>query len=180
MFLKRKCLLVNKQTEQIISADSISDFCKKAKLLKNDKFHITPILNGDRPSHKHWVLPSVFYKKICLKDIYGNIYKDSIRNFIFKNGLTFQFIWKLINNKKMVSNGLMLKNTNINHININSYIINNYKFLSPKNKIVKLKTIRKSLKDISYHSLWSLSRGKYEKIKGYKFLSADIQKKSIL
>jgi hypothetical protein len=70
----RACKLKNIATGKVISAKSIAAFCKKVGLIGNERYHLTPVLDGERVHHKGWTTPEKYaelYKAREWKDIYG-------------------------------------------------------------------------------------------------------------
>lgn len=74
---KRFIHLCNFVTGESVSAQSVVDFCKKVGFKKNERYHLTPILEGKEISFKNWVLPETYKflsTKLDLIDIFGNEY----------------------------------------------------------------------------------------------------------
>ncbi len=106
----RKCKLQNWKTGKIIEAKSISEFCRLAGLSKNDKFHLTPVLDAkpQRYSFKGWHIPR--NDNFNFKDIHGNEYKvKNVIKFALENGIHLSKLFDLIDDKISIYNGLFLK-----------------------------------------------------------------------
>lgn len=104
---ERLCVLENIDTGKIVTTHSISDFCREsglAKLNPNARYHITPILDGDRPSYKGWFLPETLKKVIKLRDLYDNVYEMTVKEWIQKHGTAGSALKLLTGTKKFISN----------------------------------------------------------------------------
>ncbi len=109
----RKVDLVNFDTDERIKANSISEFCRLAKLLGSDKYHITPILDGERIHHKNWCLPSLLEIKAIFVDLHYNEYTlVDLLKLRRKYQLTLSSLVKLINGDIDIYKGLHIKGTN--------------------------------------------------------------------
>lgn len=110
--LARSCTLEHSKTGKVIKADSIVQFCEQAKLDGNARYHITPVLNGDRTTYKGWCLPDFLNQSLNLKDIYGNQYEMTVRDWVRKHGSPGSAHRLLAGRKKSISNSkLMLAST---------------------------------------------------------------------
>lgn len=102
--------LYNLYTKETIEAESMGEFCRKAGLNGNDKYHINPILDGVRLHHKGWVLPDFIETKETICDIYGNEYKfEDVIDVYKRNKLGINSIKKLIDGKIDFYKGLFIK-----------------------------------------------------------------------
>lgn len=68
----RPIVMQHIRTGRIISAPSIAEFCRKARLNRNARFHFDNVLKGHRLSHLGWGLPTTLNEQLHLKDPYGN------------------------------------------------------------------------------------------------------------
>lgn len=106
----RKTHLVNFNTGEEIQTNSISEFCRRANLNKNDKYHMTPVLDGERLTHKGWVLPSLLNNRTIICDLNGKEY--SIRELLRikkQFSLTVTSLNKLLSGEISIYKGLHLK-----------------------------------------------------------------------
>ncbi len=182
--LPRKCELVNVRTGKTLKANSITEFCKKARLYGNSKFHLTPILDGNRLVYKNWMRPEVYHlfsQKVNLKDFYGNKY--SLTGFQLRGKLdlttTYLGAYKFLTGKVKSYRGLYLENTPINQIKPNKKIGKVY--LRKGNRIYCTTTSRTDEKHgISYRSVYDLVRGKHAVRKGFEFDHAEYKQQSVL
>lgn len=100
--------LQNFKDGRVISAKSITKFCKSVKLGRNARFHFADILNGKRFHHKGWHLPipKVTY---WLQDINGHTYKfDNFIKFCKEYGKSPTKIKMLLDGKIPYYAGLFL------------------------------------------------------------------------
>ena len=96
--LARPCVLEHVKSGRVVEADSIVRFCQKAGIPKS-RYHITPILDGTRPTHKGWYLPAFLDRTLHLRDIYLNEYSMSVRQWI-KSGHSGGQAYRLLNGSK--------------------------------------------------------------------------------
>ncbi len=82
----RVTVLEHAETGRVVKAPTILAFCEKAGLVGCSGVHITPILNGDRPSYKGWYRPDFLDQAFNLKDVYGNEVNTTVRDYIRKVG----------------------------------------------------------------------------------------------
>jgi hypothetical protein len=169
----RYCELVNFETGRRISGKSVIEFCQKAGLTaENDVIHIYPILRGERLHHKNWGLPQYYNYPISLKDIYGNLYKGQLRDFLLKYKVSVHVIWSLVRRKKLIVSGLMLSDTETNFIPPKTYKVERYEFISPNGKVVSGKTLsgisRMLGNSVTQKSLSKLIHGYAQHPKGYR------------
>jgi hypothetical protein len=181
----RACNLINLETGQVVRAKSITAFCKAAGLVDgNDKLHITPILNEERFHHKNWCLPKYYNTYLELKDIYGNIYKGKLSDFILRYKVSPRNLWNLLKERKVIANGLMLAKTELGGISPKPYKIKRYAFSTPNQKEISgntITSIHNQLRDsVSYKTLLMLVNGQAYQASGYKVKSLDIEQRVIL
>lgn len=109
----RPCVLEHAMTGRVVKAPSIVAFCAKARL-KHSKYHITPILDGERVTHKGWYRPDFLDGKLALKDIYGNAYQMTVREWI-RRGQSGVQAYRLLSGKTRseVGSRIMLASTEV-------------------------------------------------------------------
>jgi hypothetical protein len=181
----RACKLKNIATGKVISAKSIAAFCKKVGLIGNERYHLTPVLDGERIHHKGWTTPEKYaelYKAREWKDIYGNYRVLSLIEIYQIFGKeTLITAGKFLSGKNKSINGLYPSDYEINHLPPKNYKIKSYKF-NKNGKIVSGRTVRELSEKlgISNHSIWDVIYGKREKCKGMTFNSIETEQKSIV
>lgn len=181
----RRCVLQHITSGRIIRASSIVAFCRKARLTGNARFHITPILDGQRLSYKDWFLPSTLATKLNLRDVYGNVYKGvTIREWVKKHGLSAHMATKLLRGDKTraASGRLALASTE------------DTGFIKPRSTIVTGVTLRKgghiikadSLPSAAARlglypsSLYPLAYGVTDTVAGYKLTHVKTEQRMVL
>lgn len=98
-----------------LSAPSIVIFCERAKLKGNARYHITPVLDGDRPSYKGWYVPGYLSRAIEVRDVYGNLSTVTVRDLLTKHGLKQTSVSRLLSGERRAVMGdrLMLAETKV-------------------------------------------------------------------
>lgn len=179
----RPCKLENIYSGRIIESDSVFNFCREAKLYNNAKYHIFPILEGERLSYKNWFLSDVLNKKLELVDVYGNKYNLTVKQLILKYKLSPVYTRRLLNGQSVYGlhpkkNFEKLEN---NIIPVKNYTIKKYVFSKGK-KIVSGKTMEEIGNKIgrSIAPIWNVVHGFKESQDGYKLKEIIFEPKSIL
>jgi len=188
-FEKRRCVLQNVHSGRIIKADSIVEFCKEAGLKFPAQYHVTPVLDGARPSFKGWFLPETLAQTVDLKDVYGNEYKgvsvhDWLRRKSHAPALGKSSILALVRGqKKFIGTGkIALASTPIDSIIApKAYRIKDFAITDGE------KTFRgKSIYDVARQAklsapyVYSLAYGYREDVNGFKVKKLTAEDKVVL
>lgn len=104
--LPRPCALENIHSGRIIRAPSLIEFCRKARLWGNSRFHITQVLNGARPSIRGWYPLGFLGRQVKLADIWGNEYRLSLKTLIKRHGMYPSSVTGLLDGRKRVFRNL--------------------------------------------------------------------------
>lgn len=183
--LRRPCVLQNVISGRIVKAPSITEFCRKARLYKNAKYHITPVLAGQRPSYKGWFLPKTLDRRLNLRDVYGNVYKDiSIRQWIKKHGMTAVSAIKLLDGR--------IERTSLGRLTLAS--VKETGFLKPRATQIVGVTLRKGRWTVKANSLpqaaarlcyaptafYPLLYGTKDQVNGYSLTNVKLKRRQVL
>lgn len=109
----RPVTLQHAETGQIVNCPSIVAFCAEhvPNASTSDRYHVTPVLDGDRPSFKGWYLPETLAQVVKLRDIYGNVTSHTVRELLTTHGLPSTTVFHLLSGRKRSVNNLMLAET---------------------------------------------------------------------
>lgn len=181
---QRQCEMINIKTGKIILAKSVFEFCKTARLNGNDKFHIHPVLEGERLHHKNWTTKETFDKLNTLygfKDIYGNSYQYSLLELKNSGFASLGILLKLIEGKRNSYKGLFLSDREVNFIPPRDYKVNKYYF-KKGNRSYCAETLKEfeELHGVSSRSLWDLKSGRIDQCSGFVFDKVVTEKRSVL
>lgn len=184
---RRPVRLQNIDTGQISRAGSIIKFCDKYLGGKNkeDRFHVTPVLNGDRPSFKRWFLPETLARKVELRDIYGNVSIISFRDGVKKHGIPPSTLISLLNGRKraMLSNRVMLAETPVDSkIKPRNYKITRIQ-IEKGNKTVTGKSVyevarKAGIKNVN--GVYSTGYGFRDNVNGFRVADVTIEQRRVL
>lgn len=180
----RLCHLVNLDGREI-RADSIADFCDKAGLPKVNRFHITPILNGERMSLKGWYLPETLARKVELRDIYGNVTTEVVRDLITTNRMKSATIRRLLEgaNKSALDSRVMLADTPVNApIAPRALRITKVKLIDGKRVYTgqSIPEVARKAGITNLPALYSIAYGFRDHFKGMMIKEIEVERKSVL
>ncbi len=187
--IKRPCTLQNVHSGRIIKADSIVEFCKEAGLKFPAQYHVTPVLDGARPSFKGWFLPETLARKVDLKDVYDNEYKDvSVHDWLRRKShapaLGKSSIFHLITGKKRAIGGgkIMLASTpNDSPIRPKAYKIRSFVITNGKKTIHGTSILNAAKKaGLNPSDVYSLAYGFRDQVNGYEVQKLTTEDKVVL
>lgn len=179
---KRKVKLQNYKTGEIVEANSICEFCEKVGLRGNHKFHITPVLDGERFHHFGWALPSDLDEEIILEDIHGHEYRiKNLIHFCKEHGIGIRRLKKLIGGEITHFNGLYIKGKRPANIKpeTRKFIVS----FEKNGNVIKTENIAATSRmiHIGKYTLYSIAKGKQSKSRGgWKVKSIELKKKNRL
>lgn len=78
---------------------TIVEFCARHLPGKSDPYHVTPVLNGERPSFKGWYLPETLVREVQMRDVYGNLVSFKVRD-AKQYGLTPRTVCSMLRGKR--------------------------------------------------------------------------------
>lgn len=164
------CTLVNVVSGRTISAKSITEFCHKAGLGKLAKYHITPVMQGQRLHYRNWTMPGVADKRLDLKDVYGNRYQTTVGKLMANRTFSTQAIRRLANGE--VFQGVSRADIQTDGtISPRAVRVKQYALRTKSGLVVKGQRL-KDVADqtgISMHSAWLLTRGFTSSVDGVTF-----------
>lgn len=103
----RPVRLQHLETGRVITAKSIAAFVRRhlPETWEEARYHITPVLDGQRSSHKGWFLPETLAHRVSLRDVYGNTTSLTIREAFKKHGLSARGLVCLLSGKTRATFG---------------------------------------------------------------------------
>lgn len=171
---------------RIIRASSIAEFCRKANLRNpSDKFHVTPVLDGDRPSFKGWHLIGVLSRKLEVKDVYGNLTKVTVRELIGRYKVKMGSVMSLLDGRKksILNNRVMLASTEIHSpLTPKNYQTTQVKLTDGK-RVYSGKTICEAARNAgmtAVASIYPVAYGFRDSFRGLTVKSVEVEKKRVL
>lgn len=178
--------LTNTKTGKTVSCNSITAFCKKVHLDKNEVYHFSPLITGKITIYKGWVLPET-YKKLAKphdwEDIYGNRFDNlSVLQILQKKSKKISpSIKQFLNGEINGFMGLFLLSKKPDYVQVRTEKI--WTLVKGETKFVG--TVRRKLAlqaGISDRSVADMARGLFTSVKGVRIHSIENRevKKSIL
>lgn len=182
---RRPLTLEHAQTGRVISAPGITTFCRLANLTGSAQFHITPILDGKRVHHKGWYLPSFLDQQLNLRDIYGNLYSMTVREWIRDHKRSGQTANRLLTGgkKSIVEGRVMLASTVINSPIAPNPIRTTEVKLTDGKRVFSGRTISEAARNAGFKkssNLYKVAYGFKDEAWGLRVKSIEIEKKRAL
>ncbi len=179
----RECVLEHIDG-RVIKANSIVHFCERAGI-PDSKYHISPILDGKRVTHKGWYLPETLARKIELRDIYDNVSTHTVRELLVEHKLGKNTVGALLDGRKktVMNSRLALADTPIDAKVRPNPIKTTRVTLTKGNRTFTGKTICEAARAAGVTSLPNIYKAAYgfrEEAQGVRVKSVEVERRSVL